>query len=54
MQEIPAITPYIDIEHIKHGDNMLAVSLLWLETLGLYKANDPEEPGREYGKSILI
>ena len=43
-QEIHVIAPYIDFEHIKSRDSILADSLLILKTLGLYEAKDPEEP----------
>ena len=51
-QEMYAITPYIDFEHIKGKDNVLEDSLLRLKTLGSYKAYDPSELGNEYCKSI--
>ena len=40
-QEIHAITPYINFEHINGKENILADSLSQLWTLGLYKANEP-------------
>ena len=43
----------MDFEYIKGNDSVLAVSLSRLKTLGLYEANDPEELGSEYGKSIF-
>ena len=52
-QEIHAITPYINFEHIKGKENVLANSLSRLQTLGLYEANKPKKEGHEYGKSIL-
>ena len=52
-QEIQSITPYINFKHIK-GKNVLANSLSGLKCLGLYKDNDPEKPGYDYGKFILI
>ena len=47
------ITPHIKFEHIKGKDNVLADSLARLRCLGLHDDNDPEQPGQEYGKSIL-
>ena len=41
-QEIHVITPYINFEHIKGKENVLANSLSRLQTLGLYKANEPK------------
>ena len=52
-QEIQVILPFIGLNHIKGRDNILADSLLRLEILGLYEANDPKELGSEYGKSIF-
>ena len=51
-QELHAIIPHIDFEHIKGRDTILADSLSRLKTLHLCKANDPKEPGIEYGKFI--
>ena len=52
-QEIHAITPYINCEHIKGKENILAGSLSWLQALHLYEANDPEKEALEYGKSTF-
>ena len=52
-QEIHSITPYTNFEHIKGKENMFAESPSRLKYLGLYKDNDPEKPGYEYGKSIF-
>ena len=52
-QEIHALTPYIEFEHIKVKENILADSLSKLKPLGLYEANTPEKEGHEYGKSIF-
>ena len=51
--EIHAITPYIEFEHIKGRDNILLGILTRLKTLSLYEANDPNEPGSEYDKSMF-
>ena len=52
-QGIHSITPYIDFEHIKGKENVLADSFLKLKTPGLYENNDPEKAWHEYGKSIF-
>ena len=52
-QEMHAITPHIEFEHIKRKNNVLSDSLSILRCLGLHDDNDPEEPGQEYGKSIF-
>ena len=41
------------IEHIKGKNNVLADSLSRLRHLGLHDDNNPEESGKEYGKSIF-
>ena len=51
-QDIHAITPYIDFEHIKGRDNILVESISRLKTLGLYKANDPN--GQEVNMANLF
>ena len=52
-QEIHAITPYIDFEHIKGIENILAGSVSWIQTLGLYEAKASKKDGHEYGESIF-
>ena len=52
-QEMHAIKPYIEFEHIKGKDNVLADSLSRLKHLGLHDDNNLEEPDQEYGKSIF-
>ena len=52
-QEMYAITPHIEFKHIKGKENVLVDSLSRLKHLGLHDDNDSEEPGQEYGKSIL-
>ena len=51
-QEMHAITPHIESQHIKGESNVLPESLSRLKQLGLYDDNDPEKPGQEYSKSI--
>ena len=48
-----AITSYIEFEHIKGKDNVLADILSRLRHLGLHCDNDPAEPGQEYIHSIF-
>ena len=48
-----AITLHIAFEHKKGKNNVLVDSLSRLRHLGLYDNNDPQEPGKEYGKSIF-
>ena len=52
-QEIHAITSYIDYEHIKGKDNVLADSLSRPMTLGLHEAIGHEELESGYAKSFL-
>ena len=52
-QEMHAVTPHIEIEHMKGKDIVLADSLSRLRCLGLHDDNDPEEPGQECDKSIF-
>ena len=40
-QEIHAITPDINYEHIKGKENILADNLSCLQILGLFNANEP-------------
>ena len=49
-QEIHAITPYIDLKHIKEKENILADSWSWLQTLSLYEVNEPKKEGHKYSK----
>ena len=52
-QEMHAITPHIESEHIKGKNNVLVDSLSRLRHFGVHDYNDPEEPGQEYRKSIF-
>ena len=52
-QEIHAITPCIDFEHIKRKGNILAVSLSWLQTRGWYEVNNHEKDGKSIFDSEL-
>ena len=52
-QEIHAMTPHIEFDHIKGKDNILADSSSTLKTLGSYETNTPEKEGHAYGKSIF-
>ena len=51
--KIHAIISYIDFEHNKGKDNVLTDRPPRLKTLGLYEANDCDEPWNEYGKCIF-
>ena len=42
-QEMHAITPHIEFEHIKGKNNVLVVILSWLRHLGLHDYNDQEQ-----------
>ena len=52
-QEKQAITPLIEVEHIKGKDYVLGDLLSWLTCLDSHDEIDPEESGQEYGKSVF-
>ena len=51
-RKIHAITPHVEFEQFKGKASVLVDRLSRLWCLGLHVDNDPEEPGKEYGKSI--
>ena len=53
LQDIHVIAQYIVFKHVRGRGSILADSLLRLKTSGLYGANDPNELGSEFGKSIF-
>ena len=48
-----AIAHYIEFEHIKGKDSVLAGSLSRLRHLGLHHDNDPEEPVKNMANQFL-